>query len=418
MNNRPLILIFITLLIDIIGLGIIIPIVPSLLAQMGGMDLSQAAKVGGLLLFAYALAQFLFAPVMGALSDRFGRRPILLLALLGLGIDYVFHALAPTIELLFIGRVLAGVCGASFTTASAYIADISTDENRAQNFGLIGVAFGVGFILGPVIGGFAGTVSPRFPFWIAACLSIINAAMCYFMLPESLPKDKRRKFEWSKANPVGTFAALKKYPIVIALMVPLFLLYLASHAVQSNWSYYTMYKFGWDEKMVGISLGVVGVMVAVVQGGLIRVIVPKIGDKKAIILGFGLYFLGMLLFALASQTWMMLSFIAVYCMGGISGPALQGLMAGRVPSNEQGELSGGMTSLMAMTSILGPITMNGLFSYFTGKDAPINLPGAPMLLGALLILIATLASIRPLRRAIVAAPKTSEAPGTGEILDA
>ena len=399
MKNRPLVLIFITLLIDVIGIGIIIPIIPPLLKEVSGLNLSDAARAGGWLLFVYALAQFIFAPILGSLSDRFGRRPVLLISLLGLGLDYIFHALAPSLALLFIGRALAGMCGASFTTASAYIADISDEKNRAQNFGLIGVAFGLGFILGPLIGGLAGGASTRLPFWIAAALSLLNAGLCYFMLPESLPKDQRRKFEWSKANPLGTFGALKKYPLVMALLLPMFLLYLASHAVQSNWPFYTMYKFGWDQKMVGISLTVVGIGVALVQGGLIRVIVPKLGEKKSILAGFSLYFIGMLLFALSTQTWMMMSVIMVYTLGGIAGPSLQGMMAGQVPSNEQGELNGGITSMFAITSIIGPLMMNNIFSYFTGKNAPIELPGAPMLLGAALILAAVFACIRPLRMA-------------------
>jgi len=292
------------------------------------------------------------------------------------------------------------MCGASFTTASAYIADISTPEKRAQNFGMIGVAFGVGFILGPLIGGFAGVFGPRIPFWIAAGLSFANAALCYFMLPESLPKSSRRAFEWKRANPFGAFVQVRKFPVVIGLFVPMFLLYLASHAVQSNWPFYTMYKFHWDEKMVGISLGIVGFMVAVVQGGLIRFIIPKLGEKRSIIVGFALYFTGMLLFALATSTWMMLSFIVIYTLGGICGPALQGIMAGQVPSNQQGELNGGITSLLAISSIFGPLMMNGLFSYFTGPNAPFILPGAPMLLGAALILVATLACIKPLRRVV------------------
>jgi MFS transporter, DHA1 family, tetracycline resistance protein len=398
MQNRPLTLIFITLLIDVIGIGIIIPILPPLIKQIGGMGLSEAARWGGFLVFTYAAAQFLFAPIMGALSDKWGRRPVLIVALLGLGLDYIFHALAPTLGLLFLGRLIAGMCGASFTTASAYIADISAPEKRAQNFGLIGVAFGVGFILGPVIGGFAGILGPRFPFWIAAALSLINAGLCFFMLPESLPVSERRHFDWKRANPFGAFKQIRKFPVVIGLFLPLFLLYLASHAVQSNWPFYTMYKFKWDEKMVGISLGIVGLMVAIVQGGLIRFIVPKLGEKRSIIVGFGLYFLGMLLFALATNTVMMMSFIVVYTLGGICGPALQGIMAGQVPSNQQGELNGGMTSLIAITSVFGPLMMNGLFSYFTGDKAPIILPGAPMLLGAALILLATLACIRPLRK--------------------
>lgn len=398
MKNRPLTLIFITLLIDVIGIGIIIPILPALIEQIGGMGLSEAAKWGGFLIFTYAAAQFLFAPIMGALSDRLGRRPVLIIALLGLGLDYIFHALAPTLGLLFLGRLLAGMCGASFTTASAYIADISAPEKRAQNFGLIGVAFGLGFILGPVIGGFAGAYGARIPFWIAAILSLGNALMCFLFLPESLPAGSRRNFEWKRANPFGALGEIKKFPVVIGLFIPLFLLYLASHAVQSNWPFYTMYKFHWDEKMVGISLAIVGFMVAGVQGGLIRYIIPKLGEKKSIVVGFALYFLGMLLFALASNTWMMLSFIGIYTLGGICGPALQGIMAGQVPSNQQGELNGGITSLMAITSIFGPLIMNGLFSFFTSPKAPIILPGAPMLLGAVLILVATLACIPPLRK--------------------
>jgi DHA1 family tetracycline resistance protein-like MFS transporter len=408
MQNRPLTLIFITLLIDVIGIGIIIPILPPLIKSIAGIGLSEAAQWGGLLIFAYAAAQFLFAPVMGALSDKLGRRPVLIVALLGLGIDYILHAVAPTLGLLFVGRVLAGMCGASFTTASAYIADVSPPEKRAQNFGMIGVAFGVGFILGPVIGGFAGAAGPRVPFWIAAALSFANAALCYFMLPESLDKEHRRSFDWKRANPFGSFAQMRNYPMVLGLMVPLFLLYLASHAVQSNWPFYTMYKFKWDEKMVGISLGIVGLMVAIVQGGLIRIIVPKLGEKKSILVGFGLYFVGMLLFALATNTWMMMSFIGIYTLGGICGPALQGIMAGQVPSNQQGELNGSVTSLMAITSIFGPLIMNNLFSYFTGEKAPLILPGAPMFLGAFLILLATIACIKPLRT-IVNIPKENEA---------
>lgn len=387
-SNRPLTLIFITLLIDVIGFGIIIPIIPKLLENMGGYTVSEASSIGAWMIFAFAFPQFIFSPIMGNLSDRYGRRPILLLSLLGLGLDYVFHALAPTLGLLVLGRIIAGVCGASFTTASSYIADISSPEKRAQNFGLIGVAFGVGFILGPVIGGFAAEISTRAPFWVAAGLSFTNCILCYFMLPESLDKSLRRKFDWKRANPVGTLIHLRKYNSVLKLMVPLFLLYLASHAVQSNWPYYTKYKFGWDEKMIGLSLGMVGLMVAIVQGGLIRIIIPKLGNRKSIQYGFFLYFLGMLLFALANQTWMMFAFTAVYCLGGISGPALQGEMSLSVPANEQGELSGGMTSIMSITAIIGPLIMNNLFAAFSGENAIAELPGAPMFLGAFFIIVA------------------------------
>nr|QBB78491.1 hypothetical protein [uncultured organism] len=390
-SKRPLTLIFITLLIDVIGFGIIIPIIPTLLQTLGNYTLSEASSMGAWMIFAFAFPQFLFSPVMGGLSDRFGRRPIILISLFGLGLDYVFHAVAPSIAMLFIGRVIAGICGASFTTASSYIADISAPEKRAQNFGLIGVAFGVGFILGPVIGGLTGDQwGPRAPFWVAAGLSMLNGLLCLFFLPESLPKENRRKFEWKRANPIGTLLHLRKYHVVLKLMIPMFLLYLASHAVQSNWPYYTQYKFGWDEKMVGISLGVVGLMIAIVQGGLIRVIVPKLGNERSIELGFFLYFLGMLLFALANQTWMMFAFTVVYCLGGIAGPALQSSMSLAVPPNEQGELSGGMTSIMSITAIIGPLIMNNIFAAFSGEKAVYELPGAPMLLGAFLILVAAI----------------------------
>jgi DHA1 family tetracycline resistance protein-like MFS transporter len=359
-----------------------------LLSQLGGYSISEASSVGAWMVFAFAFPQFLFAPIMGNLSDQYGRRPIILISLFGLGLDYIFHAFAWSIPVLLFGRVIAGICGASFTTASSYIADISSPEKRAQNFGLIGVAFGVGFILGPVIGGLAAQISLRAPFYVAAFFSLLNAGLCYFLLPESLSKENRRKFDWSRSNPIGTLVQLKKYKKVLQLMVPLFLLYLASHAVQSNWPYYTKYKFHWDEKMIGLSLGMVGLMVAIVQGGLIRIIVPKLGNQKSIQLGFLLYCIGMLLFAMANQAWMMFACTSIYCLGGIAGPALQSEMSSSVPANEQGELSGGMTSIMSITAIIGPLLMNNLFAAFSGENAILELPGAPMYLGAFLILIA------------------------------
>jgi DHA1 family tetracycline resistance protein-like MFS transporter len=317
----------------------------------------------------------------------YGRRPIIILSLLGLGVDFVIHAVAPTISILFIGRILAGICGASFTTATSYIADISTPEKRAQNFGLIGMAFGLGFILGPMIGGLVGNENVRMPFWIAACLSFLNAILCLMALPESLNKEHRRSFDIKRANPLGTLRQMRKYPAVLRMMVPLFLIYIAAHAVQSNWSFYTKYKFKWDERTIGLSLTMVGLMIAIVQGGLIRVIVPKLGNRKSIEYGFLLYALGMLLFALADKTWMMFAVTIVYCLGGIAGPALQGEMSKAVPANAQGELSGGMTALMSISSVFGPLIMNSIFAVFSGKKAIIELPGAPMMLGALLILI-------------------------------
>lgn len=401
--------IFITILIDVIGFGIIIPVLPALIRQLTGGDITEAARYGSWLTFAYAIMQFLFSPVVGALSDRYGRRPVLLFALLGLGIDYIFQAFSPTIVLLFIGRLIAGVTGASFTTATAYIADISTPEKRAQNFGLVGVAFGLGFIIGPGIGGLCsewgrhightGTFdwSVRLPFIVAAAFSLLNMCYGFFVLPESLLKENRRKINWRRANPIGSLMHLRKYPIISGLTVSFFLIYIAGHAVQSNWTYYTIYKFGWSSLTVGISLSLVGVLVATVQGGLIRITIPKLGEKNSVYVGLALYVVGMTLFAFASQSWMMFVFLIPYCLGGICGPALQGIISNQVPANEQGELQGALTSLISVTSFLGPLIMNNLFAYFTSDAAPFKFSGMPFIAGALFMLISIFFAIPSLR---------------------
>ncbi|MDB5258315.1 MAG: transporter [Chitinophagaceae bacterium] len=380
--------IFITLLIDVIGIGIIIPVVPALIEKLTGEGISVAATYGGWLTFAYAVFQFLFSPILGALSDRFGRRPVLLFSLFGLGLDYIFQAFAPTIFWLFIGRIIAGITGASFTTATAYIADISTPEKRAQNFGMVGAAFGLGFIIGPLIGGFASTGGTHVPFLVAAGLSLINFIYGYFALPESLSMKNRRRFDWKRANPVGSLKQLKKYPLVMGLVGSFVLLFIASHAVQSNWVYYTVYKFQWTEKAVGLSLAFVGIMIAIVQGGLIRFIMPKLGQHGAIYVGLLLNMISLILFGLANQGWMMYAILLPYALAGIAGPAMQGIMSSEVPANEQGELQGGLTSVMSLTSIIGPLLMNNLFAYFTMASAPFLFPGAPFMAGALMVLVA------------------------------
>ena len=386
-NRAPALgFIFITILIDVIGLGLIIPVVPKLIQQLTGEGLSRASVYSGWLTFAYAAAQFCFAPVMGGLSDKLGRRPVLLAALLGLGLDYIFLSFAPTLAWLFVGRVLAGITGASFTTATAYIADISAPEKRAQNFGLVGVAFGLGFIIGPVVGGLLAGFGPRMPFMVAAELSLCNLLYGLLVLPESLAPAQRRAFDWRRANPVGALLRLRRYPTVLGLVAAVVLLYLAGSAVQSVWTFYTMLKFSWNERMVGISLGVVGLFSALVQGGLVRVAIPKLGAARAIVIGLLCYVVGLVLFAFASRGWMMLAFLAPYCLGGISGPALQGTISGQVPANEQGELQGALTSLMSATGVVGPVLMTGLFGFFTGPKAPVRFPGAPFLLGAALAL--------------------------------
>ncbi|MCY7422278.1 MAG: TCR/Tet family MFS transporter [Chitinophagaceae bacterium] len=378
--------IFITLLIDITGLGLIIPVFPKLIEQLIHGNLSQASKWGGWLTFAYALMQFLFAPVLGNLSDQFGRRPVLLFSLLGFGIDYLFLAFAPTIGWLFVGRIIAGITGASITTATAYIADISNDENRAKNFGMIGAAFGLGFIIGPVMGGVLGEYGARIPFLVAAGLAFLNALYGFIILPESLDKAHRRPFNIKRANPLGSLMQLKKYPSLGGLIGSMILVYIAANAVQSTWTFINIEKFHWSESMIGYSLGMVGLLVVIVQGGLIRYINPAIGNERSVYIGLGLYAIGLLLFAFASQTWMMFVFLVPYCMGGIAGPALQSIISGKVPSNEQGELQGALTSLMSATSIIGPLIMTNLFAYFTKANAPVHFAGAPFLLGSLLML--------------------------------
>ena len=390
--------IFVTILLDVIGLGLIIPVVPKLIRELTGEGLSRASEYSGWLTFAYAAAQFCFAPVVGGLSDKLGRRPVLLAALLGLGLDYVFLSFAPTLAWLFVGRVLAGITGASFTTATAYIADISTPEKRAQNFGLVGAAFGIGFIVGPALGGLLADFGARVPFMAAAGLSLCNFGYGYFVLPESLPPDRRRPFEWSRANPVASLLRLGRYPAILGLVAALVLLYLAGSATQSVWTFYTMLKFGWTERMVGISLAVVGLFSGLVQGGLVRVAIPRLGAARAIIIGLLCYAVGFVLFAFAPSGGLMLVFLAPYCLGGLAGPALQGTISGQVPATEQGELQGSLTSLISATGVVGPLLMTHLFAYFTGPTAPVQFPGAPFLLGAGLALASAGLAGRSLRK--------------------
>jgi len=390
--------IFITLLIDVTGLGLIIPVVPKLIEDLlHTTNISKVALFGGLLTFSYAIMQFLFAPVLGNLSDKYGRRPVLLFSLLGFGLDYVLLAFAPSIGWLFVGRIIAGITGASMTTASAYIADISTPETRAQNFGMIGAAFGLGFIVGPMIGGLLGEMGPRIPFLVAAGLALLNAAYGYFVLPESLDVSNRRAFDWKRANPISSLKNLSRFPAVAGLIISFFLIYVASHAVQSNWSYFNIEKFKWSPKMIGISLAVVGVLVSLVQGVLVRFVNPKIGNEKSVYVGLGLYTIGLVLFGLASQSWMMFVFLIPYCLGGISGPGLQAIISGSVPANEQGELQGSLTSIISITSIVGPLVMSNLFAFFTGPIAPFYFPGAPFMLAAVLMLLSCFFAYKALR---------------------
>lgn len=403
--------IFITLLLDVIGLGLIIPVFPQLIEELIQGNISEASQWAGLLTFAYAIMQFICAPILGNLSDKYGRRPVLLFSLFGFGIDYIFLALAPSIWWLFIGRLIAGLFGASFTTATAYIADISTPENRSKNFGMIGAAFGLGFIIGPALGGLLGEFNPRIPFMAAAVLTFLNLMYGYFVLPESLAMENRRSFEWKRANPLGSLLQLKKYKGVGGLIVSLIFVYIAGHAVQSTWTFFNIEKFQWSNTLMGISLTVIGLLIAIVQGGLIRYINPKLGDEKSIYVGLGLYSIGLFLFSFATEGWMMFVFLIPYCLGGIAGPALQSIISGNVPSNEQGELQGALTSLMSATSIIGPLLMTNLFAWFTRPDLEVKFAGAPFFAGAILMLISAVVAARSMKKEAFLNRKTTHDEG-------
>jgi len=337
-------------------------------------------------MFCYAFTQFIFASILGNLSDCYGRRPILLSSLLGFCINYILMGFAPSILWLFMGRLIAGVTGASHTVAAAYIADISSPEKKAQNFGLLGAAFGLGFIIGPVIGGLLGHYGPRIPFFAAGALSFFNFVYGYFIVPESLTRENRRPFSWRKANPIGAFEHMKKYPQVYALIICIFLINLAAHAVQSTWSYYTMEKFSWDEKMVGISLGFIGILLTVVQAGLLRIVIPKLGLSRSILTGLLFLTLALPLIGLVSSSGMLFAASVLYVCGGIGGPALQSLISNLTPHNEQGQIQGGIASVISLTAIFGPLTMTNLFSFFTQENTSVYFPGAPFIMGGLLTL--------------------------------
>lgn len=384
-KTNALTFIFITLIIDITGWGLIVPVMPKLIEEIMHVDANGASKYGGWLISAYAVTQFLFSPMVGNLSDKYGRRPIILISLIGFALDYVFLYFATSLTMLFLGRIIAGLTGASITPASAYIADVSKPEEKAKNFGLIGLAFGLGFIIGPLLGGLLGKFGPRIPFLAAAALCLINFIYGYFALPESLSLANRRPMNWKRANPVGSLMKLSKYKNLTWLVIALVLTQLGSHAVHTNWSFFTMYRFQWDEAMVGISLAVVGLLTGIVQGGLIRWINPILGDKKSVYVGLAFYATGMLLFGFADRSWMMFVFLVPYCLGGIAGPALQSVITSQVPANEQGELQGILASLMSATAIVGPLLMTNTFHYFSHKNPIIFFPGAPFILGAMLL---------------------------------
>jgi DHA1 family tetracycline resistance protein-like MFS transporter len=383
-SRSALVFIFLTMLIDTIGLGVIIPVSPGIIAQLTHEPISGAARWGGWLFFAYALMQFLCAPVIGGLSDRFGRRPVLILSLLMLGLDYLITGLAPTIAWLFIGRILSGMAGASYSTVNAYIADISPPEKRAANFGLVGAAFGLGFILGPALGGFVGEhFGLRAPFFVAAGLSVANALFGFFVLKESLPHERRRKFEWRRANPLGALKALSRYPTLTLLFAMLVLGQLAHDSLPTTWSYYTMLKFGWGPGDVGLSLVAIGVLTALSFAILPRVLVPRIGQANCVYLGLACGALAYAGYAISTQVWMFYAWMIVFAFGGVANPAMTAILSEQVGPDQQGELQGVIASITSLTSVGAPLLMTSLLAWFSGPQAPVYFPGAAFMAAAL-----------------------------------
>lgn len=388
-----------TLFIDILGIGIIIPVLPELVKEFVGGDPALAGRYVGIIGAAYALMQFIFAPILGALSDRFGRRPVLLASLFGLGVDFLVQGFAPNIAWLFVGRLFAGVMGASITTANAYIADVSTPQNRARNFGLVGMMFGLGFIVGPALGGLLGGVSLRLPFFVSAGLALTNWMYGYFILPESLAEEHRSSFTLAKANPFGTLGRLRQYPIVAGLSLAYVCSSLAQRGLENVWVLYTGFRYDWDELTNGLTLGLVGLMAAIVQGGLVRPVIARFGERRTAIVGMSVWAISFLGYGLASQGWMIPIIIILGSIGGLAGPAIQSIVAGTVSPSEQGKIQGAITSLISLTNVFAPLLFTaGLFSYFTSERAPIELPGTPFLVGSILLTLSLLIVVRVFQR--------------------
>lgn len=398
-GTSAVLFIFTTVLLDTVGFGIILPVLPALIVQLTGEGLSRASEYGGWLWFVYAVMQFFCAPVLGNLSDRFGRRPVILFALSALGVDYLIMGLAPTLAWLFVGRTVAGMAGASFTPAYAYLADVSPPQRRAQNFGLVGAAFGMGFIIGPAVGGLLGTLGPRAPFFAAAGLSLLNFVFGLFVLPESLPLERRRPFDLKRANPLGTLVHLRRYPAVIGLAGALFLWQVGHQVLPSTWAFYTMFQFGWSEAQVGASLAFVGVIMAISTGGLTRLLVPRLGERKAALAGLlsgAAAFLG---YAFATQGWMMYAWMVAWLFAGLVHPSMNAIMSRLVAADAQGELQGGVASLFSISAIVGPLLMTQVFGAFSAATARWHFPGAAFLCAAALAACAALLFVRAVRSA-------------------
>lgn len=394
--------IFVTLLIDVLGIGLLIPILPKFIAHLSHQSLSAASRDYGWLLSLYAAMQFLFAPLIGSLSDRFGRRPVLLVSLFCTGIEYVLMALAPALSWLYVGRVLSGITGASMTAANAYIADVSEPHERAQNFGIVGAAFGVGFIIGPALGGFLGQWGSRLPFWVAAGLCFANFLYGWLILPESLRPENRRRLSasdlWRESNPVGSLRVLGRYPVVWSLTGTLVATNLAMHCVNSTWVLFTMERFGWSEQQTGFSMAAFGAVALVYQLGLARLLLPLWGEKLTMMIGLVVAAFEFVAYGLATQGWMVYAIMIVGGLGLLSGQATQGLLSRQVGEDQQGSLQGALTSLTSLTGIVGPLIATALFAAFTREGAALRMPGVAFFLAAALNVLGLAIAVRVLGR--------------------
>jgi DHA1 family tetracycline resistance protein-like MFS transporter len=387
LRKAALAFIFVTVVLDMLALGITIPVLPKLILGFKGGDSAGAAAIYGIFGTLFAAMNFFFAPVLGAISDRFGRRPAILISNLGLGLDYVLMAMAPSLAWLFVGRIIAGICAASFSIPSAYIADVTPPEKRAAGYGILGAAFGLGFVFGPAFGGLLGAANPRLPFWIAAGLSFANFIYGYFILPESLPVEKRAPFDWKRANPIGSFVLLRKYQGLAILSVIVTFSFLAHEVLPSMWVLYTDYRYKWDARTVGLTLAVVGVFSAIVQGGLVRTGVKYLGERRALLLGLLCGAMGFAIYGLAPTSLLFCFGIPFGALWGFAGPAAQALMTQKVEPGEQGRLQGALAGLRGLTGMIGPPVFTSVFALFIGTHSPRPVPGAPFLLAAGLLLI-------------------------------
>jgi len=389
-SSRPaaVIFIFVTVVLDVLALGIIIPVLPKLVESFLGGDTAYAAEMFGLFGTVWALMQFIFSPVLGALSDQYGRRRVILISCFGLGIDYIFMAVAPTLWLLFMGRIISGITGASFTAAGAYIADVTPPEKRAAGFGMIGAAWGLGFVLGPALGGILGGIDTRLPFWVAAGLTLLNAMYGLFVLPESLSLENREKFSWKRANPLGSLKLLRSHPELFRLATVNGFFFLAHQVLPSVFVLYASFRYGWNEEMVGLTLAIVGVCGMVVQGGVVKRVVADFGERRTLLAGLLFGMGGFLIYGLAPAGIIFLIGIPVFSLMGLSGPSMQGLMTRHVQPSQQGQLQGANNSIMGVAGVIGPGIFTLTFASFIGAQNNWHLPGAPFLLAVLMLAMA------------------------------